>query len=305
MSAVEIYRTPEENFQNLPEFEYKPNYIEVKDSRDIKVRMHYLDEGRGDTTVLLLHGEPSWCYLYRNVIAALPLDTCRVIAPDLIGMGRSDKPVEQKVYSYSAHYEWLLSFIEQLDLNNIILFCQDWGGLLGLRAVGLEPQRFAGVVAANTGLPTGEQKMPDVWHQFHDFIKNVTKIPVGRMIQNGCVNRLSAEVKKAYAAPYPEEKAMGAVRSFPSLIPQQPDHPEGKINRQAFENLQQFDKPFLTAFSDSDPITRRGDLLLRRYIPGAKKRKDHVTIKDAGHFLQEDRPVEVAGAIKRLLKSDQ
>jgi haloalkane dehalogenase len=291
---MEYLRTPEEQFQNLEGYPFASNYITIADNG---MRMHYLEEGnKKGKTILLLHGEPSWSYLYRKMIPFLAANGYRVIAPDLIGFGKSDKPISQGDYTYQSHIDWLELFLKTLDLKNIILFCQDWGGLLGLRLVSLHEERFDSVIAGNTFLPTGEGIPSQAFLDWRNFSQNVKRLPIGKIIQNGCVTKLSSEVLKGYNAPYPSEEYKAGARKFPVLVPVTPDNPEGIKNKKAWEVLKNWKKPFLTTFSDSDPVTAKGDIFLRRAIPGAKG-QPHVTIKEAGHFLQEDKGEELAKII--------
>ncbi len=296
---MKLLRTPDECFQSLPGYDFAPRYIDV----DEGLRMHYAETGEGSQVVLLLHGQPSWSYLYRNVMRHLAtVPDLRILAPDLIGFGRSDKPSEIADYTYAAHMKWLSAFVDGLNLRNIVLYVQDWGGLLGLRLAGQRPDLFAAIVAANTGLPTGHQTMPQVWHDFHRFCREAKRLPVGRMVAQGCARPVAEDVRRAYAAPFPDDSYCAGVRAFPGLIPLTPDHPEGKINQAALKHLRKFERPFFTAFSDSDPITRGGDIVLQRFVAGAKNR-DHMTVRDAGHFLQEDAPDQVAESILRAVRA--
>jgi haloalkane dehalogenase len=289
---METLRTPDDRFADLPGFPYEPSYAQTSDG----LRMAYVDEGTGPT-VLLLHGEPSWSYLYRTMIPGLVEAGFRCVAPDLIGFGRSDKPTEPADYSYAGHVEWLRSVLfDALDLTGITLVCQDWGGLLGLRLVAEHPDRFARVCAANTGLPDGSRRLPDVWWQFRDFVARTEDLPVGMLVASGCVEPMRPEVQAAYDAPFPDAGYKAGPRAFPDLIPQDADNPATPDNSRAWKVLEGFDKPFLCAFSDSDPITAGADRLLRARIPGAAG-QPHVTISGAGHFLQEDRGPELARVV--------
>ena len=298
---MKILRTPDESFENLVEYDFKPNYVNVIDEDGNEVRMHYISEGEGQTTILLLHGQPSWSYLYRKMIKGLQGCGARVLAPDLIGFGRSDKPSEPEDYTYKRHVAWVKSFIDKLEFNHILLFCQDWGGLIGLRLAAFHQNLFSAIIASNTGLPTGDQKMPEEWFAFKRLCKEASKLPIGRLIQSGCVSKLTPEIKKAYAAPYPSSDYVAGARKFPQLIPLERDEPEALINQEAFQLLREFDKPFITAFSDSDPITAKGDLFMRRFIKGAKGRSEHTTIVNGGHFVQEDKPKDLVEVIKKVL----
>lgn len=292
--------TPSECFSNLKDYPFSPNYISVGE-----FKMHYVDEGPKDAkeTVLLLHGEPSWSYLYRKMIPPLSEKGYRAIAPDLIGFGKSDKPTDLKIYTYKNHVDWLKNFIIGLDLQNITLFCQDWGGLLGLRAVAELDSRFARVCAANTFLPTGDIPPKEDFFKWLRFSQEVSKLPVGKIIQNGCVNKLSPDIIHAYDSPYPDESYKAGARKFPTLVPISPDNPETERNRQAWMFYKNFKKPFITMFSDSDPITKGGDIFFRRTIPGAKGQK-HTVIQGAGHFLQEEKGELLADLLSEFIRNN-
>lgn len=295
---MKILRTPENRFENLPDFPFAPHYQEIPDGEGGRLRIHYLDEGPADApdVVLLMHGEPSWSFLYRKMIPILTEAGLRTITPDLVGFGRSDKPSEPADHSYQRHVDWMLALLRALDLRHITLFCQDWGGLIGLRLAAEEPDRFDRIVAANTGLPTGDQQMSEAFLKWQEFAATVPRFPVGRIVQGGCVSELPAEVVAAYEAPFPDESYKAGPRIMPSLVPTRPDDPAADANRRAWEVLRKWRKPFLTAFSDSDPITQGGDRLFQALIPGAKG-QPHTTITQAGHFLQEDRGPELAALV--------
>lgn len=295
---MKVLRTPEERFADLESFPYQPHYLEV----GAGLRLHYLDEGPSDgPPVLLLHGEPSWSYLYRHMIPVLTAAGCRVVAPDFIGFGRSDKPAEVTDYSYGRHVSWMSDVLRTLELGDVTLVCQDWGGLIGLRLVADQPERFARVVAANTGLPTGNRPMPDVWQAFRQVVETVPTLDVGRMVDAGCVTSLSPEVRAAYDAPFPDESYKEGARQFPVLVPTSPDDPAADANRRAWEVLRTWDKPFLTAFSDGDPITAGAERVLQADIPGAAG-PPHTTIEGGGHFLQEDKGPELAAVVVDFLR---
>jgi haloalkane dehalogenase len=258
--------------------------------------MAYVDEGAGPT-VLLLHGEPSWSYLYRTMIPVLVDAGFRCVAPDLIGFGRSDKPSQLTDHSYAGHVEWLRSVLfDALDLTGVTLVCQDWGGLLGLRLVAEHPDRFGRVCAANTGLPDGSYRLPEQWWRFRDFVARIEDLPVGMLVSLGCTSPMAPEVQAAYDAPFPDAGYEAGPRAFPDLIPQDADNPATLDNLRAWQVLAGFDKPFLCAFSDSDPITAGGERMLMERIPGAAG-QPHTTIAGAGHFLQEDRGEELARTV--------
>lgn len=286
---MQYLRTPEKCFESLPGYDFEPHYLQVRDGEGGHLRVHYVDEGPRDAApILLLHGEPSWSYLYRRMIPPLVAAGHRVIAPDLVGFGRSDKPVRQDDYSYQRHMDWLGSTVVQLNLSDITLFCQDWGGLLGLRMVGEAPQRFSRVVAANTFLPTGDASPGEALLKWRQFSQDVPEFPAGAVIQKGTVRELPPDVVAAYDAPFPDQTFTAGARRFPMLVPVSPDDPAAEPNRLAWRQLERFEKPFLTAFSDSDPVTRGAEKVLQARIPGARG-QPHVTIEGGGHFLQEDR----------------
>jgi haloalkane dehalogenase len=289
---MKILRTPEEHFDNLPDYRFEPNYIEVDG-----LRMHYVDEGpRDGETVLMLHGEPSWSFLYRHMIPLFVQAGHRAIAPDLIGFGKSDKPSETEDYTYQRFVDWTKGWMDALSLENITLICQDWGSLIGLRLVAEHPERFARVVVGNGGLPTGSEKMSEAFTAWQEFSQKVSRLQIGRIVQNGTTTKLSKEVVKGYDAPFPEEEYKAGARIFPALVPTTPEDPAASANRQAWKALRKFEKPVLTAFSDSDPITSGGERIIQRLIAGAKD-QPHTTIKDAGHFLQEDKGPELAKVV--------
>lgn len=297
---MDVLRTPDERFADLPDFPFAPRYVEVD-----SLRMHYLDEGPADgPVVLLLHGEPSWGYLYRWMIPVLVDAGLRAVAIDLVGFGRSDKPTRREDYTYQSHIDWTWAAIEAIGLTDITLVCQDWGGLIGLRLVGEHPDRFARVVAANTTLPTGDQQPGEAFLAWQRFSQDTPDFPVGRIIDGGCVTTLSPEVVAAYDAPFPDESFKAGARQFPTLVPIRPDDPAAPANRAAWEGLRRFEKPFLCAFSDSDPITKGGDAPLRRLIPGAQGQPE-ITIAGGGHFLQEDKGAELAAVVVDFVNANR
>ena len=288
---MKTIRTPDDRFDDLPGFPYAPNYAEVSaDGTDgATLRVHYLDEGPADADpIVLMHGEPTWSYLYRHMIGPLVDAGHRVIAPDMVGFGRSDKPTEQGDHSYARHVEWMTGLVfDHLDLRHITLFCQDWGGLIGLRLVAAEPDRFDRVVVGNTGLPTGHGAPSEAFLAWQSFSQSADDFPVGAIIGAGCTTELSADVVAAYDAPFPDEAFKAGARQFPALVPATPDDPASEANRAAWRGLEAFPRPFVTAFGDSDPITRGADRALQARIPGAAG-QPHTTLAKAGHFLQED-----------------
>ena len=294
---MEILRTPDHRFRGLPGYSFEPHYIELPTSDGSTVRVHRVDEGEPDAeVVLLLHGEPSWSYLYRRMIPVLVAAGLRAVAIDLVGFGRSDKPASGDDYSYQAHMDWMGAAIDAIGLDRITLVGQDWGGLIGLRLVGEQPDRFARVVAANTFLPTGDRHPGEAFLAWQRFSQETPELHVVRIVSGGCVTELAADVVAAYDAPFPDESYKAGARRFPLLVPTSPDDPAAPANRRAWDSLGRYTRPFLCAFSDSDAITRGGDALLRAHVPGAAG-QTHTTIKGAGHFLQEDRGEELANVI--------
>jgi len=296
---MRVLRTPEERFAGLPDFGYEPRYADVGG-----LRLAYVEAGPpSGQPVLLLHGEPSWSFLYRKVIPVLAGAGLRAIAADLIGFGRSDKPAQIADHSYARHVEWVRAFaFDALDLRGVTLVGQDWGGLIGLRLVAEHPDRFARVVAANTGLPTGDQPMPDVWLRFRDVVRTAPALSVSRLVQSGCQATLPPAILAAYDAPFPDPSYAAAVRAMPDLVPATPDDPASAANRAAWRRLAAWDKPFLVAFSDRDPITARMAPVLKRTVPGAANRQ-HPVLEGAGHFLQEDAGEELGTIIAAFIQA--
>jgi haloalkane dehalogenase len=299
--AVRTLRTPAERFDGLPEFSYEPRYAEVPSLDGDVLRMAWVEDGPPDgPVVLLLHGEPTWSFLYRTMIPVLAAAGFRAVAPDLVGFGRSDKPASPADHSYARHVEWLRALcFDVLDLRGVTLVGQDWGGLLGLRLVAEHPDRFAAVVAANTGLPTGDTDMPEVWWQFRRAVEKARDLDVARLVRSGCATAPAPEVLAAYAAPFPDETYKVGPRVMPSLVPTRPDDPATPANRAAWAVLRELDLPVLVAFSDGDPITGAMAPVLRADLPGAAGR-EHPTIAGAGHFLQEDAGPALAEEIVRF-----
>src|SRR3990172_6244884 len=290
-------RTPDERFANLPGYGFTPHYVEVDG-----MRMHYIDEGpREGQVVLMLHGEPSWCYLYRRMVPIVTAAGLRAVAPDLIGFGRSDKPSSQDDYSYQAHVDWTTALVEKLDLKGITLVCQDWGGLIGLRIAAEHPERFARIVAANTFLPTGDSHPGEAFLRWQTFSQTAPSLPIGNIVRGGCRTELSPDVIAAYDAPFPDDTYKAGARKFPALVPTRPDDPASAANRKSWEGLGGWERPFLCAFSDEDPITRGADAAFQRLVPGTRG-MPHATIKGAGHFLQEDKGEELAKIVVDFIK---
>jgi haloalkane dehalogenase len=299
---MDALRTPDDRFADLPGYPFEPHYAVIPDGEGGTLRVHHVDEGDlSSPVVLLLHGEPSWSYLYRHMIPVLVDAGLRAVAPDLVGFGRSDKPTPRTEYTYARHVSWLTSHvIDHLDLRDITLVCQDWGGLLGLRLVTAHPDRFAGVVAANTFLPTGDGTPSDAFLAWQKFSQEVPEMPIGRIVNGGCTTDLPDDVIAAYDAPYPDESYKEGARQFPTLVPTSPDDPEAAANRAAWEVLAAFDKPFVCAFGDSDAITRGNERHLISRIKGAEG-QPHTSIEGGGHFIQEDRGPELAQVVIDLV----
>ena len=335
---MEFVRTYDSRFQDLPDYPFQPNYIKVDDLEGGQLRMHYIDEGHGEV-ILCMHGQPSWSYLYRKMIPIFVSAGYRVIAPDLIGFGKSDKPTQRENYTYASHVAWVKGLIESLDLTNITLVCQDWGGLIGLRVAAENEERFARLVLANTGLPDAEnvpddkiEEVSENMRAYYDSLAvpgNVVEMATAMMgdttgmgflhwvkycgesagfspqdvlaAMTGGV--LSEAEQKAYGAPFPDESYHAGGRQFPSLVPIMPDNFAIPANRAAWAKLKQWQKPLLTAFSDSDPVTAGGEVRFQNSVPGAQG-QPHITIKGAGHFIQEQAPEELAAATIRLIQDN-
>ena len=296
---MDVLRTPDERFAGLPGYDFSPHYVEVPTGEGGTLRVHHLDEGPPDApeTVLLMHGEPSWSYLYRTMVPVLTAAGLRVVAPDLVGFGRSDKPAARTDYSYARHVEWMrAALFDELGLGGLTLVGQDWGGLIGLRLVAEHPERFRRVVAANTGLPTGDTDMGEAFLAWQRFSQEVPEMPIGAIVSSGCTTPMPAEVVAAYDAPFPEEAYKEGARQFPLLVPCRPDDPASDANRRAWQTLERFEKPFLCTFSDSDPITKGADALFLSRVPGTAG-QPHTTIEGGGHFLQEDRGPQLAEVV--------
>jgi haloalkane dehalogenase len=330
---VETIRTPDERFANLPGYDFEPHYSEVPDGEGGSLRIHHLDEGpRDGQLILCMHGQPSWSYLYRKMIPIFVQAGFRVIAPDLVGFGRSDKPTERSNYTYANHVRWMTAWLEGLDLRDVNLFCQDWGGLIGLRLVTAQPERFARVVVANTGLPEGGGLPIDAAPAMHELYESLPVVKatelgerfaakdgppgflfwrkycaespefsVGDVMQNTGAT-ISDEIRAAYEAPFPDARYEAGARQFPSLVPIFPDDPEIPANQAAWKVLETFDRPFLTSFSDGDAVTAGGEKAFQERVAGARG-VDHVTIEGAGHFLQEDKGEAVAEAMLAFIRA--
>jgi len=299
---MEALRTPDDRFVNLPGWPYAPHYTTIASGvsgDSTTLRIAHIDEGPRDSaaTVLCMHGEPSWSYLYRKMIPVFVAAGHRVVAPDLIGFGRSDKPVERSDYTYERHVAWMSDWLTSNDLSRLTLVCQDWGGLIGLRLVAAFPERFDRVVVANTFLPVGDRPPSDAFMAWRNYSQTVPEFKVGRIVEGGCARRpLAPEVVAAYDAPFPDDRFKAGARVFPTLVPISTDDPSSKANITAWQVLERFDKPVLTAFSDADPVTKGGDRGFQQRVPGTSG-QPHTTIVNAGHFLQEDAGEELAHVV--------
>ena len=294
-----VLRTPDECFANIEDFPYSPHYRTIGG-----LRVACIDEGPRDAApVLLMHGEPTWSYLYRKMIPPLVAAGHRVVAPDLVGFGRSDKPSHPDDYSYRNHVMWMNAWLEAMDLREITLFCQDWGSLIGLRMLTAAPDRFARAVLANGGLPTGVgRSVPTAFKIWRAFARWSPWFPIGRIVASGCATTLSPAEIAAYDAPFPTRRHRVAARMFPRFVPAEPDSPEREANEAAWRILEAWNKPFLTLFSTRDPITRGGERMFQQRVPGAAG-QPHTAIRGAGHFLQEDKGEELARHINHFMAS--
>ncbi|MHA1726769.1 MAG: haloalkane dehalogenase [Promethearchaeota archaeon] len=296
---MDILRTSEGRFENLPGYFFKPHYINING-----FRIHHVEEGpKKSEKILLMHGEPTWAYLYRHMIPILADKGFHIIAPDLIGFGRSDKPKNQTDHSYRKHVEWITKWLKAIDLKDITMFCQDWGSLIGLRVAIENKERFKRIILANGGLPTGEQRMNDAFLKWREFSRSSPQFKIERIIQGGTVTKLSKDALRGYAAPFPDESYMAGARILPSLVPISRADPEHKANRRAIEEYKKWDIPFLTTFSDKDPITRGGEKFWQENVLGARG-QNHIIIKNAGHFLQEDKGPELAEVIIKFIENN-
>jgi len=293
---MSILKTNLTLFENLSDWKYKENFTTVT-SEFGELDIHFVDENStSDECVLLLHGNPTWGYLYRNMIDPLKENGYRVVVPDLPGFGKSDKFSVRYNYSYEGFVDWMSQFIENTDLKNITLFCQDWGGLIGLRLAAKYGDRFEKIVAANTGLPTGKAPLSEGFAVFREFLQIKPDLHVAGQVRNGTTKGIDENALAAYNAPFPDDDHKQGVRQFPNLVPGTPRTPSAEPNKEAWKILREWKKPFLCAFSDKDPIFSGVENSFYKLIPGCKD-MPHVTIENAGHFLQEDQPEACVDAI--------
>jgi haloalkane dehalogenase len=292
-------RTPEERFQNLPDFSFAPHYTQIGG-----LRIAYIDEGPKDgPVVLLMHGEPAWSFLYRKMIPVLVSAGMRVLVPDQVGFGRTDKPTKRSDYTYENHVHWMSAWLESVDAKDITLFCQDWGSLIGLRMVAEMPDRFARIALSNGGLPTGKEKIPKAFHIWRAFAMYSPWFPIGKIVRFGCAQGLSDEAVAAYDAPYPNSRYEVGARVFPTLVPIDPSDPAREANEKAWDMYKAWAKPFITLFATRDPVTKGGERLWQKLVPGAAN-QNHTKIRGAGHFVQEDKGEEVAQALVEFMRAN-
>ncbi len=298
---MDVLRTPDDRFVGLAGYDFAPHWTEVVADDGTPLRVHHIDEGpSGADPVLCMHGEPSWCYLYRHMVGPLVGAGHRVVAPDLVGFGRSDKPADRGDYTYARHVAWMSAWLEANDLRHITLVCQDWGGLVGLRVVAEHPDRFDRIVVANTFLPTGDRPAGDGFLKWRTFSQEVPEFDSGKVVQSGCATTLAPEVVDAYNAPFPDQAFTAGARQFPTLVPITPDDPASAANRAAWKVLEAWDRPMLCAFSDQDPVTAGNERGFLRRVPGTRGQR-HTTIEGAGHFLQEDKGAELAAVVNAFI----
>jgi haloalkane dehalogenase len=305
-ARVDLLRTPDDRFADLPGFDLAPRYVEVDDpdgGRAVRVAT-YTAGPDGAPTVLMLHGEPTWSFLYRHVIDAVVTADLRALVIDMVGFGRSDKPARIDDHSYARHVTWMRQVLDALGERDLVLLGQDWGGLLGLRLVAEDPDRFGAVVASNTGLPTGDVDMPEVWWRFRRAVEKAEELDVGRLVASGCARGLADADRAAYDAPFPDETYKAGPRAMPLLVPTRPDDPENGPNRAAWDALGHYERPFLVAFGDSDPITGGMAPILQRHVPGAAGLA-HPQIADAGHFVQEDAGARLGQIVAAFVQADR
>jgi haloalkane dehalogenase len=299
---MKVLRTPDECFEGLEGYDFAPHYTQVTDEDGSAIRIHHVDEGpRDGAPILLMHGNPTWAYLYRNFIPTLAAAGHRVIAVDLVGCGRSDKPSERADYTQARHVDWLMQWLTAMDLRDLTLFCQDWGGTLGLHLVAEQPDRFRGVIASNTGMPQGEGE-GEFMKMWVKMMRDAVTFPMDQMLPTGMTHEITPGELAAYKAPFPDPSYEAGICRFPMLIAVQADNPGVPANKEAWKKLGSFEKPFLTLFGAKDPVTRGGEQLLQQHVPGASGQA-HQVFPNASHFIQEDVPDELVRHILAFARS--
>ena len=297
---MDILRTPADRFEGLPDWPYSPVFTDVDagDGSGARLRVAHYETGPADAaeTILCMHGEPTWSYLYRKMAPGLVAAGHRVVMPDLVGFGASDKPAALSNYTYERHVAWMSEWLTRNDLRGLTFFGQDWGGLIGLRLVTAHPDRFSRIIVSNTGLPVANREPSEAFRKWQKYSQAVPVFDVGSMVNSTSVQKLPAAEVAAYDAPYPDESFKAGARIFPSLYPDGDDHPSNIANAAAWKVLESWTKPALTCFSDGDPITRGGDRPFRERIPGAAG-QPHTIVEGGGHFVQEDKPAELVAII--------
>ncbi len=302
MDSTAMLRTPDERFDNLSDYGFEPHYLDIEDPVG-PLRMHYLDEGpRDGDAVLLLHGEPTWSYLYRKMIPPLAAAGFRALAPDFIGFGKSDKLTDRKAYSYLSHVNWMKQWLDKIAVRDVTLFGQDWGGLIGLRLVAEDPDRFARVMIGNTALPTGDHDLGEAFKQWREYSQTTPTFNIGGIVHRGTARGLTEAEIAAYDAPFPDEEYKAGARAFPMLVPASPEDPAAPAQRAAWEALRRFEKPFLTCFSDKDMIMKGGEVIFQKRVPGAAQQPHFIT-ENAAHFLQEDAGPLLAEKLIEFIKA--
>ena len=301
-TVSKVLRTPAERFAQLKGFDYTPRYLTLEPGEGTPIRVACIDEGPRDApVVLLMHGEPTWSYLYRKMIPGLLAEGFRVVVPDMVGFGRSDKPAARRDHSYAHQVQWMNAWLSQMDLQHITLFCQDWGSLIGLRMATAQSERFDRIVLSNGGLPTGDGWRSTAFLIWRAFANYSPWFPIGRIVRTGCRQGLDPAEVASYDAPYPGAAYRVAPRVYPSLVPISPKDPECVANLAAWQALEQWHKPFVTWFSSGDPVTRGAELPFLKRVPGTQG-QPHLWIRKSSHFLQEDQGPLLARLLTQLLK---
>ncbi len=298
--TMNIKRTPDECFRDLPEYDFQPHYIDIPDLRFKKLRMHYLDEGNPEgKIILLLHGQGCWSYIFRNMIPELVTAGYRVIAPDYIGFGRSDKLPNTDDYSFQNHIDWLVAFLSSMKIQGVIAYMFDWGGYFGLRIAAEHPDFFGRIVLTNTQLPKGDSDGAEWFIKWREQQLALPRFPQGEMVNEGVMNKLAPDIIAAFDAPYPDESFKAAPRRFPMILPFGPDSPAAQANQAAWKKLANWKKPVLTLFTKSFAGSAMGPELLQKHLPGAQHQA-HSLLEHASFYVIEDQPVEIARHIVRF-----